>query len=108
MQGAPDQLVALERARWLDELIDAISDAQKLAWRLGVAEGDCHQARDMYARLEALRDELTSLRLGGWVAVRKEVDPIWLENLFGDFIPPAKPAAPGQTPCGRSPPPEKS
>ena len=87
MQGAPDQVVALERARWLAELIRAIAEAQKLAWRLGVAEGDCDDARELYGRLEALRDELESLRLGDWVAVRKEIDPIWLENLFDDFIP---------------------
>ena len=87
MQGPPDQVVALERARWLDELIHAVSEAQKLAWRLGVAEGDCDGARELYGRLEAVRDELESLRLGDWVAVRKEIDPIWLENLFDDFIP---------------------
>ena len=87
MQGPPDQVVALERARWLDELTRAIAEAQKLAWRLGVAEGDCDDARELYGRLEALRDELESLRLGDWVAVRKEIDPIWLGNLFDDFIP---------------------
>jgi hypothetical protein len=86
LQGAPDQVVALERVRWLDELIRAVSEAQKLAWRLGVAEGDCVQARDLYGRLEAVRDELESLRIGDWVAVRKEIDPIWLENLFGGFM----------------------
>jgi len=52
-----------------------------------VAEGDCDDARELYGRLEALRDELESLRLGDWVAVRKEIDPIWLENFFDDFIP---------------------
>ena len=87
MQSAPDQVVALERVRWLDELIRAISEAQKLAWRLGIAEGDNNEARELYGRLEAVRDELESLRLGDWVAVRKEIDPIWLENLFGHFMP---------------------
>jgi hypothetical protein len=87
LQGAPDQVVALERARWLDELIRAITEAQRLAWRLGVAEGDCDDARELYGRLEAVRDELELLRLGEWVAVRKEIDPIWLENLFEGFMP---------------------
>jgi len=86
LQGAPDQVVALERVRWLDELILAVSEAQKLAWRLGVAEGDCGEARELYSRLEALRDELESLRLGDWVAVRKEIDPIWLDNLFDGYL----------------------
>ena len=87
MQGPPDQLVALERVRWLDELIHAVSEAQKLAWSLGVAEGDCGEARELYSRLEALRDELESLRIGDWVTVRKEIDPIWLDNLFHGFNP---------------------
>ena len=90
MQAAPDQIVALERVRWLDELIRAISEAQRLAWRLGVAEGDCDEARELYSRLEGVRGELESLRLGDWVAVRKEIDPIWLENLFEGFIPAPK------------------
>jgi hypothetical protein len=85
LQAAPDKVVALERVRWLDELIRAISEAQKLAWRLGIAEGDCNEARELYGRLEAVRDELETLRLGNWVAVRKEIDPIWLENLFDNF-----------------------
>jgi hypothetical protein len=36
----------------------------------------------LYARLEAVRGEIETLRFGDWVAVRKEVDPIWLENLL--------------------------
>ena len=87
MQGPPDQLVALERVRWLDELIRAISEAQKLAWRLGVAEGNCNEARELYGRLEAVRDELEMLRIGDWATVRKEIDPIWMENLFRAFSP---------------------
>jgi hypothetical protein len=87
LQGAPDPIVALERARWLDELIRAVSEAQRIAWRLGVAEGDSNEARDLYGRLESVRDELELLRLGDWAVVRKEIDPIWLENLFGSFMP---------------------
>ena len=82
MHEAPDQVVALARARWLDELTDAIALARRLAWRLGVAEGDSEQARELYARLEALQSEVASLRGGNWVAVRKEIDPVWLENLL--------------------------
>jgi len=82
LHEAPDQVVALARARWLDELTDAIALARRLAWRLGVAEGDSEQARELYARLEALQSEVASLRGGNWVAVRKEIDPVWLENLL--------------------------
>jgi hypothetical protein len=72
----------LERARWLDELTNAISQAQGLAWRL-----DCEEARQLYARLEAVRSEVASLRFGDWVAVRKEVDPVWLKRLLDDYSP---------------------
>jgi hypothetical protein len=82
LHSAPDQVVALERARWLDELINAISQAQRLAWCLGVAECDSEEARQLYARLEAVRGEVDSLRFGNWVAVRKEIDPKWLERLL--------------------------
>jgi len=85
LQSAPDPIVALERARWLDELIRAVSEAQRIAWCLGVAEGDSNEARELYSRLEAVRDELELLRLGDWAAVRKEIHPIWLENLFGSL-----------------------
>jgi len=83
---APDQAVALERARWLAELADAIDQAQKLAWKMGVMEGDSEEARELYARLETARVEVDSLRFGDWVAVRTEVDPAWLEALFRDEI----------------------
>jgi hypothetical protein len=82
LHRAPNQAVALERARWLTELADAIDQAQKLAWRLGVAEGDSEEARTLYARLEAVRAEVDSLRFGGWVEVRRPIDLTWLEQLI--------------------------
>lgn len=82
MHRAPDHLVALERARWLAELARAINQAQKIAWRLGVAEGDMIEAREVYARLEAVRGELEALRTNGWADVRREVDPNWLERFL--------------------------
>lgn len=87
MHSAPDQVVALQRARWLDELKSAISQAQKLAWQLGVAEGDSDEARLLYARLDAVRSEVDSLHFGDWVSVRKEIDPKWLESLLNGCNP---------------------
>jgi hypothetical protein len=86
LHRAPDQVVALERARWLAELAQAIAQAQKLAWRLGVAEGDSEQARELYARLEAVGSEVNALRFGDWVGVRREVDSAWLENLIPNHV----------------------
>ena len=63
---------------------DAVDQAQKLAWRLGVAEGDSEEARQLYARLEAVRAEVDSLRFGGWVEVRGQIDIAWLERLIRD------------------------
>jgi hypothetical protein len=82
LHRAPDQVVALERARWLAELTQAIAEAQKLAWRLGVAEGDSEEARELYARLEAVRNEVDALRFDGWSSVRREIDTAWLESLI--------------------------
>ena len=71
-----------ERARWLAELAAAIEEAQRVAWRLGVAEGDSSEAKELYARLEVARAEVESLRRGGWS--RQEVDfpPLWLQSLL--------------------------
>lgn len=82
MHGAPDHLIALERTRWLAELGQAINQAQKIAWRLGVAEGDMLEAREVYARLEVLRGELEVLRTTGWADIRREVEPNWLERIL--------------------------
>jgi hypothetical protein len=68
----------------LAELAQAIAQAQKLAWRLGVAEGDSEEARELYARLEAVGSEVDSLRFNGWVEVRREVDPTWLDDLISE------------------------
>jgi hypothetical protein len=84
MHRAPDQVVALERARWLAELGCAVVEAQKLAWRLGVVDGDSAEARKLYTRLEAVRLELDALKFNGWVAVRHEVDSSWLDALIHD------------------------
>lgn len=82
MHGAPDHIVALQRSRWLDELTDAISQAQRLAWSIGSAARDGEEGKQLFASLEALRGEVELLRFGGWVAVREEIDPQWLERLL--------------------------
>jgi hypothetical protein len=90
LHRARNQAAALERARWLDELAEAISQAQRLTWSLGVQDGDSVEARALYARLEAARSEVQALRYGDWVDVRAEVDPLWLGTLLNQHIPMAK------------------
>ncbi len=74
-----EQIAAL-RAEWFAQLADAIEGAQTLAWQLGTKDGTSTQARELYARLEAVRVELESLR--GLRALRRTVtDPDWLQAL---------------------------
>ncbi len=70
---------ASDRARWLAELAAAIARAQDLAWRLGYAEGESAEARDLYRQLEAARLELGSLRRGGWDRSPVDVCPKWMK-----------------------------
>jgi hypothetical protein len=86
LHRAPNQIVASQRARWLAELAETIEQAQKLAWRLGVAEGDSDEARDLHARLGTVRAEVDSLRSGDWVDLRREIRLAWLERLLPDGV----------------------
>ena len=95
----------VERARWLAELTEAIAEAQRLAWRLGVLEGDSEDARELYARLEGLASEVQSLRFGGWLNVRQEADLPTLEGLLPDNRWRGVTTR-NYTPAGKSPPPE--
>ena len=81
MDQESNEATATERARWLAELATAIDQAQKLAWRLGVSEGDDPEAKSLYARLESVRTEVESLRRGGWAGERRELDPFWMKLL---------------------------
>ena len=74
------QTSANERARWLAELAEALEKAQKLAWSLGLLEGDSVEAMELYGRLEAARLEVQALRLGRFGAVQHEFNPEWIER----------------------------
>ena len=81
MDHESNEATATERARWLAELAIAVEQAQRLAWRLGVSEGDDPDAKSLYARLEAVRTEVESLRRGGWAGEHQELDPFWMQFL---------------------------
>ena len=72
---------AAERTRWLAELAIAIEEAQKVAWKLGISEGDDRQARTLYARLDAARNEVEALQRGGWLGSQQQLDSIWMKLL---------------------------
>lgn len=107
MDRLPNELPAVERARWLAELAEAIDQAQRLAWRLGIVDGNSADAKALYARLELARLEVDSLRRGGWPREQTDIPPQWINCLSGvlNLIGPAEAV---QTPCGRLPPPANS
>ena len=71
---------AVLRAQWLAELADAIESAQSLAWQLGTQERMSAEARELFARLEAARLELESIRDGG-VERAWTIEPDWLQEI---------------------------
>jgi hypothetical protein len=74
---SPDQASASDRARWLAELAEAIDQAQRVAWALGIAEGDDPEAKELYGQLESARAEVESLRHGRWIRRSREPNPDW-------------------------------
>jgi hypothetical protein len=73
-----------DRSRWLSELALALEEAQKVAWRLGVSEGESAEAKELYGRIEAARAEVDRLRLSGFRRIREESDPVWTDILLWD------------------------
>lgn len=84
MERVPIETSATERARWLGQLAEALEEAQKVAWRLGVSEGDSSEAKELYGRIEAARAEVETLRLGGFRRFREESNPDWTNLLLWD------------------------
>jgi hypothetical protein len=73
-----------EEARWLAKLAEAIAQAQKVVWRIGVSEGDSAEAKDLYCRLEAVRAEVEALRRGPTPAPKRETRSYWSHLLAND------------------------
>ena len=66
---------AAERSQWLAEIAQAVDEAQRLTKRLGASAADSAAAKEIYDSLEAIRIEVDSLRRGGWVVRRGDIDP---------------------------------
>ena len=66
---------AAERSQWLAELAQAVDDAQRLAKTLSASMAEIVGAKEIYDSLEAIRIEVDSLRRGGWVVRREDIDP---------------------------------
>ena len=82
MSNGWNDLSSAERARWLAELAVTIDAARRVAWRLGVAEGNNREAKELYARLELASGEVELLRRGIWSRHEVELPPLWLQSLL--------------------------
>ena len=76
-----NEVSGANRARWLADLAFAIEEAQRIAWRLGVSEGDDPEAKSLYGRLMAALDEVEALQRGSWTGAQQQLDPIWMNLL---------------------------
>jgi len=70
---------AAERSRWLAELAEAVVQAQRLARIMGVSDGKCGQANELYRRLEWVRIEVEGLRRASSKTHSTEIDPKWMD-----------------------------
>lgn len=73
---------AFKRARWLADLAAAIQAAEEAANRLVAAGRNVAETRALLDQLRSVKDEVESLRLGGWRAPVQEIGSKWIK--FGD------------------------
>jgi hypothetical protein len=75
MCSVPIEVPAVERARWLAELSDALDDAQRLFRRFDVGDLPRAELIELYMRIEGARLEVQSLRLSRSLRSRGPIDP---------------------------------
>ena len=80
MFEVPNAGSAAERARWLAELADALDEARDLVRQLGIEEGRI-DAIDVAARIEAVRNEVQTMRLMRSSGGGQDFDPEWIKNI---------------------------
>jgi hypothetical protein len=80
MVGVPNAESAAQRARWLAELADALDEARDLVRQLGIEEGRI-DAIDVSARIEAVRNEVQTMRLMRSSGCGHDFDPEWIKNI---------------------------
>jgi hypothetical protein len=73
----PTDLTAAARAQWLAELSEALNEAHKLMWKLGIGDAGGPAAMELYLRIEAARLEVQALRLGRRNHPTDDTDPEW-------------------------------
>jgi hypothetical protein len=80
MVGVPNAESAAQRARWLAELADALDEARDLVRQLGIEEGRI-DAIDVSARIEAVRNEVQTMRLMRSSGGGRDFNPEWTKNI---------------------------
>ena len=75
----PTRVSAVDRASWLAELADALEQAQRLIWCIGLSAGGNAEAMELYGRLETARMEARALRLGSSEPAPRGFDPNWTD-----------------------------
>ena len=76
MNQYSDESKAVQRARWLAELAQAIDGAKRLARTLAASAQDKAEAIELFERLEAVELEVDALRRGDH-NLRRQIDPKW-------------------------------
>lgn len=80
MVGVPSGESAALRARWLAELADALDEARDLVTQLGIEEARI-DAIELATRIEAIRDEVQTMRLRRSSGGGHHFDPEWSKNI---------------------------
>ena len=71
--------IASGRARWLDELAEALDEAHRLALLLGDRRSGSQEAVVLRVRIQAVRAEVDALRRGRFGEMRREIEPDWTQ-----------------------------
>lgn len=80
MFEVPKEGAATQRARWLAELTHALEEAQMLVWTICAQDGANLDALELGARLEAVRAEVRSLRVGRSESPEPNFSPEWTNH----------------------------
>jgi hypothetical protein len=80
MYGVPIELPAVEKARWLAEVAEALVQAGDLLRSLELRSEQWEDARDLFHKIEAARVEVHALQLSRSLRPREENDPERIES----------------------------
>jgi|tagenome__1003787_1003787.scaffolds.fasta_scaffold18570827_1 hypothetical protein len=77
MCSVPTEVPAVDRARWLAELSEALGRAHRLLAAMDLNDGDRKAGLELNLRIHAAQLEVQSLRLSRSLQPRTQSDPKW-------------------------------